>query len=200
MAMFRRDSDFEAFERVIVQALERHPIRILSYCLMSTHWHFVVWPEMDDQVTRFFRWLTHTHAMRWRVSHHTVGYGHLYQGRFKSFPVESDGHLLALCRYVERNPVAAGMVERAEQWRWGSLWIGMNGDARQKSMLAPWPVDRPSRWTQSVNRPLNAVELEMVETSLTRCSPLGGPEWTDRIARELSMQHTLRREGRPKNG
>jgi REP element-mobilizing transposase RayT len=84
MVMFRRDADFEAFEGIMQEAHELHPIRILSYCLMSNHWHFVVWPERDGQVTEFFRWLTHTHAMRWRVSHHTVGYGHLYQGRFKT--------------------------------------------------------------------------------------------------------------------
>ncbi len=105
--MFRRDGDFEALARVLAQAHERHPLRILSYCVMPSHWHFVVWPQRDGELSQFFRWLTHTHAMRWRVSHNTVGYGHLYQGRFKSFPVEEDEHLLTLCRYVERNPVAA---------------------------------------------------------------------------------------------
>ena len=106
--MFRKEADFEAFERVMVEAHERQPIRILSYCVLSNHWHFVVWPEEDGQLTDFFRRLAHTHAMRWRVSHRTVGYGHLYQGRFKSFPVQSDDHLLGLLRYVERNPLSAG--------------------------------------------------------------------------------------------
>jgi putative transposase len=82
MHMFRKDADFEAFQQVMIEAYERHPIRILSYCVLSNHWHFVVWPEEDGQVTDFFRWLAHTHAMRWRVSRRTVGYGHLYQGRF----------------------------------------------------------------------------------------------------------------------
>ena len=97
--MFRKEADFEAFERVIVETHERQPIRILSYCVLSNHWHFVVWPEEDGQLTAFFRRLAHTHAMRWRVSHPTVGYGHLYQGRFKSFPVQDDDHLIALLRY-----------------------------------------------------------------------------------------------------
>src|SRR3954465_3040763 len=82
--LFASDEDFEAFQRVMVEASRRHPIRILSYCLMPNHWHFVAWPERDGQLTPFFRWLTHTHAMRWRVAHRTVGYGPLYQGRFKS--------------------------------------------------------------------------------------------------------------------
>ena len=197
MVLFRRDEDFQAFERIILQALERHPIRILSYCVMSNHWHFVVWPERDGQVTEFFRWLAHTHAMRWRVSHHTVGYGHLYQGRFKSFPVEEDEHLLTLCRYVERNPLAAKMVRRAEQWRWGSLWVRAKGTAEQKSILSPWPVDRPRRWVECVNRPLNEDELGAIKTSLARGRPLGSVGWTEKMAARLSLGHTLRREGRP---
>ena len=151
--MFRKEPDFEAFERVIVETHERQPIRILSYCVLSNHWHFVVWPEEDGQLTAFFRRLAHTHAMRWRVSRRTVGYGHLYQGRFKSFPVRDDDHLLALLRYVERNPVAAGLVERAQLWRWISLWSRMHGEQAIKALLSPWPVERPANWTARVNTP-----------------------------------------------
>ena len=61
--------------------------------------------------------------MRWRVAHHTVGYGHVYQGRFKSFPIERDEHLLTVCRYVERNALTAGAAKRAEDWRWSSLYV-----------------------------------------------------------------------------
>jgi putative transposase len=100
----------------MVEAYRRHPLRILAYCVVSNHWHSLVWPKSDGQVTDYFRWLTHTHAMRWRVAHRTVGYGHLYQGCFKCFPVQSDEHLLTVARYVERNAVGAGLVERAEQW------------------------------------------------------------------------------------
>jgi putative transposase len=66
--MFAKVADHEAFEQVMVEAQERHPIRILSYCVVSNHWQFVVWPEKDGQLTDLFRWLAHTHAMRWRVS------------------------------------------------------------------------------------------------------------------------------------
>jgi REP element-mobilizing transposase RayT len=113
MHMFRKESDFEAFERVMVEAHLRQPIRILSYCVLSNHWHFVAWPEEDGQLTDFFRRLAHIHAIRWRVSHRTVGYGQLYQGRFKNFPVQSDDQLLGLLRYVERNPLQRGWsIER----------------------------------------------------------------------------------------
>ena len=142
---FAKVSDHEAFESVIVEAHERHPIRILSYCVLSNHWHFVVWPEKDGQLTDFFRWLAHTHAMRWRVSHRTVGHGPLYQGRLKSFPVQRDKHFLTLLRYIERSPLSAGLVENAQQWRWGSLWSRVHGDKAIKAVLSPWPVKRASK-------------------------------------------------------
>jgi putative transposase len=126
--MFRKEADFEAFERVMVEAHHRQPIRILSYCVLSNHWHFVVWPEKDGQVTHFFRRLAQTHAVRWRDSHRTAGYGHRYQGRFKSSPVQNDDHLLSLLRYVDRNPLSAGVVEKAQLWRWCSLWSRVHGE------------------------------------------------------------------------
>jgi putative transposase len=199
MHMFRKAADFEAFERVMVEAHQREPIRILAYCILSNHWHFVVWPERDGQLSDFFRWLAHTHAMRWRVSHRTVGYGHLYQGRFKSFPVQSDEHLLSLLRYVERNPLSARLVEKAELWRWGSLWSrARGGDAAMKALLSPWPVSRPANWTARVNVPLTAKELGRVRVSMERGRPYGDDEWVRQTVKALNWEHTVRREGRPR--
>src|SRR5947207_1789792 len=121
LPLFQNNGDYEAFERVVDEALARHPIRLLAYCLMPNHWHFVLWPEKDGELTAFLRWLTHTHTQRWHAHYHTAGTGHLYQGRFKSFPIEEDDHLLTVCRYVERNALRAGLVRRAEDWRWSSL-------------------------------------------------------------------------------
>ncbi len=194
--MFRNEADFEAFERVIVETHEREPIRILSYCVLSSHWHFVVWPEEDGQLTGFCRKLAHTHAMRWRVSHRTVGYGHLYQGRFKSFPVQSDHHLLSLLRYIERNPVSAGLVEKAQLWRWSSLWSRVHGDEAIQALLSPWPVQRPANWTARVNAPLTLKELKRVRLSLERGRPYGSDEWVSQTVKELGLEHTIRPEGR----
>jgi putative transposase len=197
MHLFRKEVDFEAFQRVMVEAHQRQPIRVLSYCVLSNHWHFVVWPEQDGQLTDFFRWLAHTHAMRWRVSHRTVGYGRLYQGRFKSFPVQCDDHLLSLLRYVERNPLSAGLVERAELWRWSSLWSRAHGERAVKALLSPWPVARPANWTVRVNSPLTAKELDRVRVSMARGRPYGADDWVRQTVNELGLQHTVRPEGRP---
>jgi putative transposase len=195
--LFAKDTDFEAFQRVMVEAHSRHPIQILTYCILSSHWQFVVWPQHEGQMSAFFRWLTHTHAMRWRVAHGTVGDGPVYKGRFKSFPVQCDEHLLAVLRYVERSPVGAGLVDRAEDWRWGALWTKRRGDRALKALLTPWPVDRPANWLARVNALQSAKELERLGTSVTRGQPYGGDGWVKRTAKELNLEHTLRPEGRP---
>jgi putative transposase len=197
MPLFGRDADFEAFHRVIIEAHRRHPIRILSYCILSDHWHFVVRPRVDGEVTDFFRWLAHTHAMRRRVAHRTVGDGPLYRGRFKSFPVESDGPVLSVPRYVERSALGAGLVERAEDWRWGGLWARRQGDDAIKGILSPWPVGRPKDWLRRVNTPLGAKELRRLRVSIERGRPYGEDAWVERTARELGLEHTIRPEGRP---
>src|ERR1700722_15051903 len=123
LRLFKKDEDFLAFEEVLTLARERVPIRILDWVLMSNHWHMVLWPEQDGELTRFLRWLTLAHAQRWKHAHDAVGHGHLYQGRFKSFPIEQDAHLLTVLRYVERNPVRAGKVKEAQEWPWGSCFV-----------------------------------------------------------------------------
>ncbi|MBM4094027.1 MAG: hypothetical protein FJ276_32160 [Planctomycetes bacterium] len=115
--LFFGSADVEAFVRVVKEALLIVPMRILGYCLMPNDWHLVLWPELDDRLSAFMHQLMTTHVRRWQKAHHREGEGHVYQGRFKSFPVESDEHLYTVCRYVERNAVRAGLVERAEDCR-----------------------------------------------------------------------------------
>src|SRR4029079_10752586 len=139
LPLFQKKADYDAFERVMALAMEKPPTRLLAYCLMPNHWHMVLWPRHDGELTAFLRWLTHTHTMRWHAHFHTSGTGHLYQGRFKSFPIEADEHLLTVLRYVERNAKRANLVRRAEQWHWSSLWRRHGGDAAAPKLPSPWP-------------------------------------------------------------
>jgi putative transposase len=198
LRLFKKDEDFLAFERILIAAHARHPIGLLDWCLMPNHWHFVVEPADDRQVTDFFRWLTHTHAMRAITHRRVVGLGPLYQGRFKSLPVQADEHLLTLLRYVQRNPLRAGLVKRAERWRWGGEWARPNGDDEIRSILAPWPVGRPRRWDVIVNEAQTDAELEAVRKCIRRSAPLGDPDWTRQTVDKLHLQWTQRSRGRPR--
>jgi putative transposase len=199
LPLFEKDGDFAAFERVLVEAHQKHPIRLLAYCLMPNHWHLVLWPAADAELTAFLRWLTHTHTQRWHAHHHTAGTGHLYQGRFKAFPIQEDDHLYRVLRYVERNPLRAGLVRRAEDWRWSSLAHrhGAAGD-RLKALLHPWPGPLPSDWEQRVNQPETEAELEAVRRSVWRGQPYGSQPWQERVAKTLKLEYTFRKPGRPK--
>src|SRR5262249_39193998 len=154
LAIFTKEGDYEAFVRVLAEAIARHKMRLLAYCLMPNHFHLVLWPRRDGDLSRFMGWLTLTHTQRWHAHHQTAGTGHLYQGRFKSFPVQCDEHLSTVCRYVERNALRAGLVARAEAWRWGSLWWWTKpqpSDSAPGVPLTPWPMDRPANWIARVN-------------------------------------------------
>ncbi|MEX2316135.1 MAG: transposase [Pirellulales bacterium] len=200
LRLFKKPADFAAFEHVIEEAFARVPLRILGYTVMGNHWHFVVWPRQrqDDQVSEFFRWLTVTHSQRWHAHHGTSGMGHVYQGRFKSFPIAADEHLLAVLRYAERNPLRAGLVERAEEWQWGSLYRRTRGTPAERALLADSPVQPGRQWCQYVNDPQTEAELGAIRRSIVRGQPFGGQRWQEKVARQLGLEHTFRPRGRPK--
>jgi putative transposase len=197
LPLFEKTADYEAFEQVLAEAQHRHPTRILAYCLMPNHWHFVLWPRADGELTAFLRWLTHTHTMRWHAHHQTAGTGHLYQGRFKSFPVQTDEHLYAVLGYVERNAVRAKLVGRAERWRWSSVGCRAAGDDKSQELLSSWPVAMPPDWLRRLNRSQIEAELLAVRTAVRRGCPYGGPRWQKNSAVRLGLEYSLRPRGRP---
>lgn len=115
--IFDIEADYVVFEQILEEAVKKFDMRLLAYCLMPNHWHLVLYPKKDGDLARFMAWLTNTHTRRWHVSKGTVGQGHLYQGRYKSFICEKNEYLLTLLRYVERNAKRANIVVRAEKWQ-----------------------------------------------------------------------------------
>ena len=194
--LFSKPEDYLAFERIMVAAMRRFPIRLLAYCLMPNHWHMVLWPRKDSEVTAFLRWLTLTHSQRLHAHRHTTGYGHIYQGRFKSFPIEQDQSLLNVLRYAERNALRANLVDQAQDWRWCSLWRKLNGD--RESLLSSWPLDQPENWIDWVNRSQTDAEIEALRRSVNRGTPYGSENWKIEIAAALGLKYTLQPSGRPK--
>jgi putative transposase len=204
LPLFAKNADYAAFERILEEAHHRLPsLRILAYCLMPNHFHLVLHPARGHahahDLSDFMRWLTLTHTQRHHAHRRTSGHGHLYQGRFKSFPVQDDSHFLSLCRYVERNPLRAKLVKRAELWPFSSLHRRLHGTPEQQSLLSPWPIDPPRRdYLAWVNSSQPKSEEQLIQTSITRGRPLGVPAWTLRTAQRLGLERTLRPRGRPR--
>jgi len=165
---------------------------------MPNHYHMILQPLVDGEMSRFMGWLGGTHTKRYHGHYHTRGQGHLYQGRYKSFPIQDDEHFLTVCRYIERNALRAGLVKRAEQWRWGSLWRWLQRPGLDPKLLTPWPIPRSPGWVARVNETLTAQELKAVRRSIERGSPLGDAKWIKSIVRRLHLESTVRPQGRPK--
>jgi len=197
-AIFEHEGDYLAFEQVLLEAHRNTSMRPLAYCIMPNHWHLVLWPREDSDMVKFMRWMTTTHAKRWHTVHETTGTGHLFQGRFKSFPVKTDNHFLTVCRYVEQNALRASFVTQAENWRWSSLWNRNTGTGIILDLLAEWPVRRPSNWLELVNQQQAHSELDIIRTCSKHGRPFGDDDWVISTAIDLELEYTLRSRGRPK--
>ncbi len=203
--LFDDAGDYAAFEKCLAQTLAIVPVELFSYCLMPNHWHLVLRPRASGDLATFMQRLTVTHVRRWHEHRHSSGRGHLYQGTYKSFPVQADGrgehHFLTLCRYVERNALRARLVERAQDWRWSSLRCRFDPPAPTAELplppLSSWPVPIPTDWLTRVNRPQRASEVNAMQQCLKRGQPLGEPAWQQRTAARLGLKHTFRPRGRP---
>ena len=199
LPLFLKDDDYLAFERVLAESLSRPDApRLLAWCLMPNHWHLVVHAGHQTDLSTWMQWVTVTHTHRWHTHTQTTGEGPLYQGRFKSFPIQTDDHFLTACRYVEANAKRANLVKRAEQWRWASLWTRRRGGSELKRWAQRWPVSRPRNWLAEVNGSIDEESLAAVRRSVTRGVPLGAESWRARIAQRLGLDITLRPRGRPR--
>ena len=194
--VFHKDGDYLAFLKLLKEASDRISMRLLSFCLMPNHFHWVLWPRNDGDLSRWMQWLTTSHVRRYH--RHYDSSGHVWQGRFKSFPVQSDQHLLTVMRYVERNPVRAKYipVRKAQNWKWSSLGTPPADAICPK--LHNGPVKRRENWLDWVNQPLTNDERKAMERCIARGQPYGEEKWQKQIAKKLGIESTLRPRGRPK--
>jgi putative transposase len=196
LRIFNKDLDFIAFENILAEGIERFGMRVCGYCIMSNHWHLVLWPKTDDAMPDFMGWITLTHVKRWHVAHGTVGIGHLYQDRYKSFPVQSGWHYLKTMQYVESNPLRAGLVETAADWRWSSF--AHRFESAKPFKLDPGPILLPKNWQEHVNVVADEKERAELRNCIKRGCPYGKKDWVDKTAAELKLESTLRNRGRPR--
>lgn len=198
--IFDTDADYQLFEKILLEGIEKYTMRVLAYCLMPNHWHLILYPLQDGDLSLFMSWITNTHTRRWHVMKNTVGQGHLYQGRYKSFLCEEDAHFLTLVRYVERNAKKANLVKRAENWKWSSVWRRTYGTPTAQKLLSPWPSPAPKNYLDILNIPQTQTEEDTVERSVDKNIPYGTESWQHAMVKKYGLEQTMRGVGRPKNG
>ena len=200
LPIFFKEEDYTPFENVLEEAKDKYNMRILAYILMPNHFHLVLYPKSDGDLCKFMQWLTLTHTQRWHQEKNTKGTGHLYQGRYKSFIVEKDNHLLSVIRYVERNPLRAKLVRKAENWRFSSLWRKIHGSTEQKKLLSDWPISKPNNYLSLVNESQPSEEEETIRHSVTKGKPYGSDDWSMKIIKKFRLEATIRLPWRPRKG
>ncbi len=192
--VFHDESDYKQFVEQLHEAASRVPMRVIAYCLMPNHFHLVLCPIEDGDLSKWMQWLQSAYVQNYRLRYKSSG--HISQGRFKAFPIEGDDHLLTVVRYVERNPLRAGLVVRAEEWPWSSLaeWVS--------EPSSPWlDTDlfvRGPDWLERVNEPQTEAELAALQSSVTHGIPFGSSDWVERTATRLGLQSVVRPGGRPR--
>ena len=196
--IFHTKEDYQLFESILADAKDFFTMRILGYVIMPNHWHLILYPHKDGDLSRCMQWITLTHTKRIHARNKTTGHGHIYQGRYKSFIVQRDTYLVQLMRYVERNPVRAKLVRKGENWRWSSLWRRVNGSREQKTFLSDLPVDLPKDYLSWVNEMEDDDALASLRASVNKGTPLGGGSWLDTLLQKYNLSAAMREPGRPK--
>ena len=168
MPIFHSDDDYRYFEFLLREMAETYLMRILAYELMPNHWHLLLYPRKDGDLSRAMHWMTTAHVTAYRSRSKTLGHGHVYQGRYKSFVVGDDAYFLSVLKYTERNAPRAGLAVRAEDWRWGSAYRRLRGTAEERGMLAELPVDLPRDYATWINEPEPAELLKELRKSVNK--------------------------------
>jgi putative transposase len=192
--VFHREDDYAGFVELIKKAKRRYAVKLFGYCLMPNHYHMVVMIEEAEELSRWMQWLMTSHVRRYHREHESNG--HVWQGRYKSFVIESDDHLLTVMRYVEGNPVRAGLAGSAIEWRWSSHAEVIGKKERQ--IIDELPIDLPDGWSRYVDEPLTEKEIDRVRESVKRQCPYGRREWIAEVSSQFGLESTLRPRGRPK--
>jgi putative transposase len=185
--IFHEDSDYRTFINLLALAKHRFPVKSFAFCVLPNHFHAVLQSDDVSTLSGFMQWWLTTHVRRYHRHYRTSG--HVWQGRFKGFPVQTDTHLLTVVRYVLRNPVRAQLVQHPSDWPWSSL--------HHPELTDEWPFPRPNDWNEILTQPLSDAEIESLRTSVNRQSPFGDPQWTFHVSNASGLASNTRPLGRP---
>jgi len=189
--VFHKDGDYRAFIDLMLQAREKFTVRIHAWCLMPNHFHLLVQPAQAEQLNKMLQWLMTSHVRRYHQHYKTSG--HVWQGRYKSFIIQDDDHLLTVSRYIEANPVRAGLAAAADQWPWSShvFRTTTTSDIRPDTL----PIVLPDDWAGYVNTPITDTEIEKLRNCVNRQAPFGKEDWRIDVCEKMGLESTIRQRG-----
>jgi putative transposase len=192
--VFQKDKDYEAFVKLMKEAKIHYAVKIFAYCLMPNHFHIVVMPHQSGDLSKWMQWLMTSHVRRFHKHYGTCG--HIWQGRYKSFLIQKDSHLLTVLKYVESNPLRAGLVNSANNWLWSSHRESIHKGGHL--LIDEVPVELPKEWSKFVNESIPEKELEKLRQSVSRQSPYGDSLWQVDVSKTFGLESTIRPRGRPR--
>jgi putative transposase len=173
--VFIEATDYQEFVMAMADAAERTGVRHMTFCIMPNHFHIVAQSSAENDISSYMQRLMNAHIRNYQDRHGTKGTGHIYQGRYRPIQVVTDQQFLNVCRYVDANPLRAGLVDRAEHWLWGGLALKKSRDGRR--LLSPWPVEKPADWLDRVNRQQSEALLNEIRKAIARRRPLDGTDF-----------------------
>jgi putative transposase len=204
-AVFTCAADYPLFLDALAQTRQRYPFELFGYCLMTNHFHLLVRPGPGQSISRILQSLTVAHTWHYHKQHRSSG--HVWQGRFKSPVIQEDGHLLTVLRYIEANPLRAGMVTDLSDYPWSSYAVhglgqghALVSEAPPWSSLGPTEEGRQARWRRWVHEPQTERELAAVRKAVTSGRPFGTPAWAKATGARLGVNLVARPRGRPRKG
>ena len=181
--IFHKPADYSAFLSILIEANGRFQMPICALCVMRNHWHLVVWPDEAASISAYMHWVMNAHVHRYHRHYKLTGLGHLYQDRYKAFPIQDDRHMYTVMRYVEANPIRANLIDRAERWEWSSLRL--RAQPEWKGILANGNrIQLPENWTTFVNEGLPSDDLKALRTCARKGEPFGEAEWIEQVRRK----------------
>lgn len=193
--IFTTPKEYQEFLLLLQLAQKQFPVAVYAFALMPNHVHLLLSPKGDMDLSRFMHWLLTTHASIFRTHTETIGEGHVYQGRYKSFLIQNDEHYFTVLKYVEQNALRAGLVSRAEDWEWGSAWFRVY--APKKDIISKSFLDLPEYYRDWINDAQEEKTLEHLRASVNKSLPFGSGEWKEQVYSVLGISPP-RPKGRPR--
>jgi putative transposase len=182
------DRDYRDYLELLAESCRKAGTAVWGYCLMPNHVHLVMVPDKEDGLRAALGEAHRRYTRRINLRHNWRG--HLWQERFHSFPMD-EHHLLAAVRYIERNPLAAGLCERAEEWRWSSARAHITGRDDVLVRAAPM-LQLVDDWRAYLGQASSEWEISETQRHLRNGRPLGSADFVDtletRLGRDLQPQ------------